>query len=88
MARSLRNNMPKSSTLLISDVNSQVLDRFICETRQPATSTVSDAEMPSVQIAGNVRELAEGSVSSLNFFTRILLCWTAFTNHWAFRLSS
>ncbi|KAK5063039.1 hypothetical protein LTR84_005115 [Exophiala bonariae] len=59
MALKLRENMPKSHKLLISDVNDQVLSRFIRAVQDAA----GHAERGSVdvQIAENPREVAEKS---------------------------
>lgn len=67
MARTLRDNMPKSHTLLISDVNGQALDKFISETSKSVPFGDIHREPPRVQIARTARELAERSVSRSPF---------------------
>lgn len=64
MARKLRENMPKSYALLISDVNDQVLARFVEHFENVAEQSGPDSELMKVQIARNARDLAERSVSS------------------------
>lgn len=64
MARKLCENMPKSYTLLVSDVNDQVLTRFVEHFENAAENNGPDSEVMEVQIAKNARDLAERSVSS------------------------
>lgn len=61
MAQKLRRNMPQSHTLLISDVNTQVLSRFVRDLQNVAGHAESGSM--EVHIAENAREVAERSVS-------------------------
>lgn len=63
MARKLRENMPKSYTLMVSDVNDQALTRFVGHFETAAEHSGPDPELMKVQIAKNARDLAERSVS-------------------------
>jgi hypothetical protein len=57
MARNLQSKLPSSDTLLIQDINVDVTKRFMEEAK--ATSAGA-----TVQIASDVREASENSVSS------------------------
>jgi hypothetical protein len=59
MARNLRSKLPSSDTLLIQDINIDATKRFLEE----ANATSAGA---SVQIANDVREASENSVSILS----------------------
>ena len=63
MAKKLRENMPKSYTLLISDVNSQVLARFVEQFKDAAESRTPGFDSMKVEVAKTARELVERSVS-------------------------
>lgn len=60
MATKLRQNMPTSYTLLISDVNEKALDQFV---NQHSQQSQQGSQQRKVRIAQNVRELATESVS-------------------------
>lgn len=58
MAKNLRAKIPASDTLIIRDVNKDVMQRFVEETKTAG----------SVEIADNPREVAEKAVSKGIFF--------------------
>ena len=78
MAKSLRENMPDACTLLISDVNKQVLDRFISETSQSRAQDEGIVLPHKVEIALDVRQLAERSVISFAITPHFAFTNTAF----------
>ncbi|KAJ9616664.1 hypothetical protein H2200_000383 [Cladophialophora chaetospira] len=61
VAMKLRENMPKSYTLLISDVNDGVLSRFVEHFENAAERNGPNSRPLNVQITRNARELAERS---------------------------
>ena len=61
MARNLQSRLPASDTLLIQDINTGAMKRFVEETdSQPGGA--------AVRVANNVREASEHSVSYLTSF--------------------
>lgn len=63
MAKNLRAKIPASDTLVIRDVNTEAMDRFVRETREAAKSTGAGADGMKVEIAESPRQVAEKSVS-------------------------
>jgi hypothetical protein len=59
MARNLQSKLPSSDTLLIQDINADATKRFMEEVK--ATSVGA-----TVEVASNVREVSESSVSIYN----------------------
>lgn len=66
MAKNLRAKMPASNTLIILDVNSGAMKRFVEETKAAAKSSGAGADSMKVETAQNAREVAEKSVSENN----------------------
>jgi hypothetical protein len=56
MAKNLRSNLPSTDTLLIYDVNAGATKRFVEEEQSMSNEA-------TIKVAGDVREVAENSVS-------------------------
>lgn len=63
MAKNLRAKIPASDTLIVRDVNEDVMKRFVAEARETAQSNGAGANEGQVEIAQSAREVAEKSVS-------------------------
>ena len=63
MAKNLRAKIPASDTLIVRDVNEDVMKRFAAEARETAQSNGAGANEAQVEIAQSAREVAEKSVS-------------------------
>ncbi|EON61056.1 3-hydroxyisobutyrate dehydrogenase [Coniosporium apollinis CBS 100218] len=61
MAKNLRAKMPASNTLIILDVNSDAMKRFVEESKAAAKSSGAGADSMKVETAQNAREVAEKS---------------------------
>ncbi len=66
MAKNLRAKMPSSNTLVILDVNSDMMKRFVEEINAAAKSSGAGPDSMKVETAQNAREVAEKSVSGNN----------------------
>lgn len=64
MAKNLRAKIPVTDTLVIRDVNEDVMKKFAEETKEIAKSTGTTEGTYKVEVAGGPREVAEKSVSS------------------------
>ena len=62
MANNLRAKIPASDTLIVRDVNEDVMKRFAAEARETAQSNGACPNECQVEIAQNAREVAEKSV--------------------------
>jgi 3-hydroxyisobutyrate dehydrogenase len=73
MARNLQAKLPPSDTIRVYDINAASMQRFVDETKALSSGA-------AVEVAGNVREAAEDSVSSpqsyycVCFFALLPLC--------------
>lgn len=63
MAKNLRAKIPASDTLIVRDVNEDVMKRFAAEAGETAQSNGAGANEAQVEIAQSAREVAEKSVS-------------------------
>ncbi|KAJ6148531.1 hypothetical protein N7497_010513 [Penicillium chrysogenum] len=62
MAKNLRAKIPASDTLIVRDVNEDVMKRFAAEARETAQSNGAGANEAQVEIAQSAREVAEKSI--------------------------
>lgn len=65
MAKNLRAKIPVTDTLVIRDVNEDVMTKFVEETKEIARSTGTADGTYKVEVAEGPREVAEKSVSAL-----------------------
>lgn len=63
MAKNLRAKIPASDTLIVRDVNKDVMKRFVAEAQETAQTNGAGANEGQVEIAQSAREVAEKSVS-------------------------
>ncbi|CAI7654407.1 uncharacterized protein N7487_001934 [Penicillium crustosum] len=62
MAKNLRAKIPASDTLIVRDVNEDIMKRFVAEAQETAQSNGAGANEGQVEIAQNAREVAEKSI--------------------------
>lgn len=63
MAKNLRAKIPASDTLIVRDVNEDVMKQFVAEAQETTQSNGAGANDGQVEIAQSAREVAEKSVS-------------------------
>lgn len=62
MARNLRSKMPSSNTLMIFDINNDVMGQFVKEAREDARGSGTADDARQVTVATSARYLAEKAV--------------------------
>ena len=63
MAKNLRAKIPASDTLIVRDINEDVMSQFVAEAQEAARTSGAGAGEGQVEIAESAREVAEKSVS-------------------------
>lgn len=68
MAKNLRAKIPITDTLVIRDVNEDVMKKFVEESKEIAKSSGGNEGTYKVEVADGPREVAEKSVSAVIYY--------------------